>query len=126
VHRRRRSRGYFTVTASSYRGATDVSAATATADLRGATAAGLLRAVGQTRGRRYVAAPGLFSAIAVELGVDGLPAEAEAARSRVIGELGSRLLESVAPPGQPSLFDAAGLEKLPAEPDNAARTRSPT
>lgn len=71
-----------------------------------------------------MAAAGLFAAIAAELGIDGLPAEAEAARNRVITDLGSRLLESVSPPPQPSLFDAASLNPMPPEPDNAARTRT--
>lgn len=114
----------FTVTAGSYRGVTDVSPATATADLRGATAAGLLAPVGQTRGRRYVAAPGLFHAIAAELDIPDLPPQPESARTRVITELGSRLLETVTPPVQPSLFDAAGLTGNAPEPGNAARTRS--
>lgn len=81
------------VTAGYYRGMTDVSAGTATADLRAATAAGLLTAIGETRARRYVASPKLYRILAAELGFSEEPDGGEAGRALVITELSSRLIE---------------------------------
>ena len=81
------------VTAGYYRGMTEVSAGTATADLRAATAAGLLVAVGETRARRYVAGSKLYRVLASELGLSEKPDGAEAGRILIITELSSRLIE---------------------------------
>lgn len=77
------------VTAGYYRALADVSPATATNDLRTAVASGLLRAVGQRRGRRYLAAEKLYGSIAGALLVDiDTP---DSAKDRIIGELSRRL-----------------------------------
>lgn len=81
------------VTAGYYRGMTDVSAGTATADLRAGTAAGLLAAVGETRARKYVAGPELYRVVASELGLSEKPDGGEAGRTLIITELSSRLIE---------------------------------
>lgn len=87
------------VTAGYYRSLADVSPAAATNDLAAATAAGLLRAVGQRRGRRYLAGKRLYDAIAgalfIEIGTsetarDGIVSELNK-RDRIVSEL-SRLL----------------------------------
>jgi Fic family protein len=78
------------VTAGYYRSLADVSPATATKDLAGATSAGLLRAIGRRRGRRYLPTDRLFEAVggALLIEVWGPP---EAARGRIISELSERL-----------------------------------
>lgn len=81
----------FTVTAGSYRGYIDVSAATATADLRSAVAADLLSARGETRGRRYAAGSRLFKLVARELNIDEPEQGSGAARLLIIDELTRRL-----------------------------------
>ena len=80
------------VTAGYYRDFTNVSAGTATADLKAATAAGLLRAVGETRARRYIAGPKLYRAVAKELGLEERPTSPEMGRSLIITELSQRLM----------------------------------
>lgn len=59
------------VTAGYYRAVTEVSAATATHDLRAAVAAGLLSAQGQRRGRRYRPGPRLYDQVGAPLGITG-------------------------------------------------------
>ena len=93
----------FTVTSGSYRDYSDVSAATATADLRGAVAAELLAASGQTRGRRYRAGPRLYRLLASELNVD-LGADGYASRALIIDELTRRLAGGQALEVQEQLF----------------------
>lgn len=90
----------FTVTAGSYRGYNDVSAATATNDLRQGTLTDLLSAQGQTRGRRYVAGPKLFGLLAGELGLDEPEADGRAA---IIDELARRVVSRADP--QERLFE---------------------
>lgn len=80
------------ITAGYYRDFTDVSAGTATADLKAATAAGLLAAVGETRARRYVSGPRLYEALAVELGMEERPTSPEMGRSLIVTELSRRLI----------------------------------
>lgn len=80
------------VTAGFYRNYTDVSAGTATADLKAATAAGLLTARGETRARRYVAGSKLYRVLAEELGLEEMPTSAEMGRSLIITELSRRLI----------------------------------
>lgn len=82
------------VTAGYYRDFTDVSAGTATGDLKAATAAGLLTAVGATRARRYVAGPELYRALAEELGLEERPTSSEMGRSLIVTELSRRLIPS--------------------------------
>ena len=57
-------------------------------------AAGLLAAVGRTRGRHYVAGPVLFRRIAEEL---GMPAGAAVDRTTIVHEVTERLARSQAP-----------------------------
>jgi len=77
------------VTAGYYRALADVSPATATNDLAAATAAGLLRSVGNRRARRYLPGPALYAAVADILFIVSL--DPETARERVIHELTRRL-----------------------------------
>lgn len=81
-----------TVTAGYYRDFTEVSAGTATTDLKAATAAGLLTALGETRARRYIAGPKLYRALAKELGLKERPTLPEEGRALIIGELTQRLI----------------------------------
>lgn len=78
------------VTAGYYRSLTDVSPATATHDMVAAAAAGLLRAEGQRRGRRYLAGPRLYPLVAGELKVTitGLPEDTT--RSAIVGAVTTR------------------------------------
>ena len=80
------------VTAGYYRSLADVSPATATTDLTAAVASGLLRAVGQRRGRRYLAGDRLFRAVGDALLIDVGPPET--ARDQIVAELGRRLTVS--------------------------------
>ncbi|MGH2696320.1 MAG: Fic family protein [Actinomycetota bacterium] len=77
------------VTSGYYRPLTDVSPPTATKDLGGAVSAGLLVAEGQRRGRRYLAHPRLYEAVAevLMMQVSGSP---EAMRDQITAELASR------------------------------------
>jgi len=93
------------VTAGYYRGMTEVSAGTATADLRAATAAGLLAAEGETRARRYVAGSKLYTVLASELGLSEKPDGVEAGRTLIITELSSRLIEVEANAQLPLIVD---------------------
>jgi Fic family protein len=68
------------VTTGYYQSLIDASAATARNDLVTATAAGLLRSEGRTRGRHYRPGPRLAAALAAVLGV-------EPAREAIVGEL---------------------------------------
>lgn len=68
----------------------DVSPATATNDLGGAVAAGLLRPEGRARSRRYRAGDGLYQRIGSALGVHTDESD-EAARAIIIGELTKRV-----------------------------------
>lgn len=79
-----------TVTAGYYRSIADVSPATATKDLAAATSAGLLRAVGVRRGRRYMPTEALFESVADRLSID-VAGPPDSARGRIISELSSRL-----------------------------------
>ncbi|HEY3208499.1 MAG TPA: Fic family protein [Actinomycetota bacterium] len=77
------------VTAGYYRSLADVSPATATNDLAAAVASGLLRAVGQRRGRRYFAGEELFSSVAGSFFIQ--LTSLDEAREQIIGELSRRL-----------------------------------
>jgi Fic family protein len=101
----------YTVTAGSYRGVNDVSPATATADLRAATAAGLLKAVGERRGRHYLSGRRLFTLAVRELGIKEKPESADSGRALVISELSNRLHAQVAPDADPVLFYGLGDPK---------------
>jgi Fic family protein len=79
-----------TVTPRYYRPLADVSPATATTDLAAAVAAGLLRAEGKARSRRYRAGQGLYSRIGSALGVN-VDDAGEPARAIIIGELTRRV-----------------------------------
>ncbi|HEX8082956.1 MAG TPA: Fic family protein [Solirubrobacteraceae bacterium] len=94
------------VRAGYYRGLVDVSAPTATSDLRAATAAGLLDAVGERRGRVYLPGTRLFRVLARELALNDPVGPPEAARAAIITELSSRLLRRGSQ--QTRLFDTAG------------------
>ncbi len=78
------------VTPRYYRPLTDVSPATATNDLAAAVAAGLLRAEGRARSRRYQAGDGLYPRIGAALGVR-VDESGDPARAIIIGELTKRV-----------------------------------
>jgi Fic family protein len=84
------------VTAGYYRPLADVSPATATNDLAAATAAGLLRATGRRRGRRYLASEKLYDAVAGALEVER-PDERESARVAIVAAVARRLAGSGGP-----------------------------
>lgn len=71
-----------------YRGITDISDAAATQDFAALRAAGLLTPEGQTRGRKYVAGPRVFTSIAHELGLENAQ---DADRDTILNELTRRV-----------------------------------
>jgi Fic family protein len=79
------------VTAGYYRSLADVSPATATNDLSGAVSAGLLEAVGQRRGRRYVATERLGGLLGWTLLIGDVSGPVDSARDRIVSELGRRV-----------------------------------
>ena len=79
------------ITRSYYRAVTDVGDTSATSDFNGLRAAGLLVAQGRTRGRRYVAGPRLYPAIAEELAIPGAE---HADRSIIVGRLTEQVARS--------------------------------
>lgn len=81
------------IVAGYYRELADVSAPTVTTDLAAATAAGLLRAEGQRRGRRYLAGPALMAEVGRALGVEIEEAAEDPGQARVLitRELAERL-----------------------------------
>lgn len=83
------------VTAPYYQALADISRASVTKDLQALRSAGLLRATGSTKDRRYMPGPRLFDLIAKEVGLSG----EEATRSSIIGAIASRLAESLSVPG---------------------------
>ena len=86
------------VTPRYYRPLTDVSAATATNDLAGAVAAGLLRPDGAGRARRYLSGPRLYSAIAQELGLSSRgELHPTVGQAWIIGELTTRASREPSP-----------------------------
>lgn len=78
------------VTPAYYVPLTDVSRATATNDLAGAVAAGLLEPLGAGRTRRYVAGPALYERAAALLGVDGIEHHP---RARIVAVLSRELAQ---------------------------------
>lgn len=82
------------VTAGYYRGLAEVSAPTATNDLKGAVIAGLLEARGERKGRRYLPKPELYTEVGAALGVDSLPEDMASARNRIITVLSERMTYS--------------------------------
>lgn len=78
------------VTPAYYVPLTDVSRATATNDLAGAVAAGLLEPLGAGRTRRYVAGPALYERAAALLGVDGIEHDP---RARIVAVLSRELAQ---------------------------------
>lgn len=78
------------VTPRNYRPLADVSVATATIDLAGAVAAGLLRPVGRGRSRSYQASAALYARIGAGLGVP-VSESGEPARGIIIGEITKRV-----------------------------------
>lgn len=71
-----------------YRGVTDISDAATTQDFGAMRAAGLLTPEGRTRGRKYVAGPRVFAAIAQELGLEDAE---DADRDTILNELTRRV-----------------------------------
>ena len=72
-----------------YRTLADVSPVTATTDLRGAVAAGLLKSEGRARSRTYRAGDELFPKIGTALGVP-VEGQGDPARAAIVGELTRR------------------------------------
>ncbi len=81
----------FTVTSGSYRGAADVSPATASADLRTASVVGLLTPQGAGRSRSYQAGEAMFKLIADEIGLPPFEHAAEDHRGAIIADLAMRV-----------------------------------
>lgn len=98
------------IVAGYYRELADVSAPTATTDLAAATAARLLRAEGERRGRRYLAGPRLVAQVAATLGVavQDTEAPAEEIRAAIARDLAERLV--TADQGPAALIAAAWRE----------------
>ena len=88
------------VTAGYYRPLADVSAATATNDLAAAVSSGLLRAVGQRRGRRYLAGERLFGEAARTLLIPSIGSY-ETACDEIVAEVARRLLSDGGSPDTP-------------------------
>jgi Fic family protein len=84
----------YTVTPGYYRSIVDVSAPTVSSDLAKAGAAGLLRPVGETRGRRYLAGSRLFPMIGRALDVEVGTLDPDTARAVIISEITKRVSES--------------------------------
>lgn len=82
------------ITARYYRGATDVSRATATNDLAAATAGRLLRSIGERRARRYAAGEELYVSVARLLNLPEGVAKGDA-RSQIVARLAQQLLDVV-------------------------------
>lgn len=80
----------FTLTSGSYRGAADVSPASASADLRVASGVGFLNPRGEGRAREYLAGEYLFEQIERELGLDTTEQSPEDHRAAIIAELATR------------------------------------
>ncbi|MGH2739510.1 MAG: Fic family protein [Actinomycetota bacterium] len=78
------------VTAGYYRSLADISPATATNDLGRAVSAGLLRAEGRRRGRRYLAGDRLHEWVGAALSID-VSGPPEVARDRIVSALSERL-----------------------------------
>jgi hypothetical protein len=72
-----------------YRPLAEVSPATATNDLAGAVAAGLLRPEGRARSRTYLAGDGLYRRIGAALGVP-VEGQGDPSRATIVGELTRR------------------------------------
>jgi len=79
------------VTAGDYPSKAKVSPATATTDLSAAVSAGLLEAVGQRRGRRYEATERLAERLGSTLSIPDVSGSVDAARDRIVAELGRRV-----------------------------------
>jgi len=87
------------VTPRYYRPLADVSPATATTDLAGAVAAGLLRPEGKARSRRYGAGESLYQRIGSALGIR-VDESTDSARAIIIGELTKRVASDRAERGR--------------------------
>jgi Fic family protein len=86
------------VTPRYYRPLAEISAATATNDLKSAVAAGLLRPQGNGRSRSYLAGPKLYSSVAGQLGVARRGStDADADSTFIIGELTKRMAAEPSP-----------------------------
>ena len=88
-----------TVTAGYYRSVADVSPATATNDLVRATAAGLLNAQGERRGRRYTASEALYDRIGTILGIR-IAGPPEVVRVQITSEITNRIAQADRERGQ--------------------------
>lgn len=84
------------VSPSFYRRLVDISEGTGTTDLKILTSARLLQAVGRTKGRRYLAGPELFKAIALATGVS--TSDPDPDRSSIAATLASRLVGAAETP----------------------------
>jgi Fic family protein len=93
-----------TVTAGYYRAVADVSPATATNDLVRATAAGLLNAQGERRGRRYTASGALYDRVGDLLGIR-IAGPPEVARVQITSEITNRIAQADRERGQQASQD---------------------
>ena len=90
------------VTAGYYRPLADVSPATATSDLAAAVSSGLLRAVGERRGRRYFGGERLYEEAARQLLIPAV-GPTETAPDEIVAEVARRLLSSENTPAASSV-----------------------
>jgi len=82
------------ITARYYKNSADIaSRQTVTTDLGRLAASGLVRAVGERRGRRYLPAPTLFAELSSSLNIE-IPPGAVSPREVIAGRLAQRLLDS--------------------------------
>jgi Fic family protein len=82
------------ITARYYKNSADIaSRQTVTTDLNRLAASGLVRAVGERRGRRYLPAPGLYADLSNLLAIE-IPPGATSPREVIGGRLAQRLLDS--------------------------------
>ncbi len=82
------------ITARYYKNSADInSRQTVTTDLSRLSASGLVRPIGERRGRRYLPAPALFAELSELLGIE-IPAGATSPREVIAGRLAQNLLDS--------------------------------
>lgn len=82
------------ITARYYKDSADItSRQTVTTDLARLASTGLVNAVGERRGRRYLPSPRLFADLSQMLAID-IPAGAQSPREAIAGRLAQRLLDS--------------------------------
>ena len=115
------------ITARYYKNSADIaSRQTVTTDLSRLAASGLVRAVGERRGRRYLPAPTLFADLSSWLNID-IPPGATSPREVIAGRLAQSLLDSTTSARSVEAVDAgAGAESASVAVKWSARPRGGT